>query len=455
MLFRPRRFAIVKVASLALTALALVSSARTANAQMSESERKSAARAAYQEGVTLQDQGKAAEALTRFEAAQKLFDAPTHLLRIAECQALVGKLVEASETYETLIRKNLGPNPPDAFVQAQQQGQGELTPLRQRIPTLRVTVRPDPSQMQNLQVTANGTQMPNEVLGITRPVNPGVYRFNAAANGWQANAPQDVNVVEREQKNVEIVMVQRAGMAATPGTVTLPPPPPPYAGDPNSAERLNQPFVQREVPSSLGFLFGVRAGAFVPGGGVDPNLSFENVASAGGGGAIDAYFRVARMLLLGGSVEYAGLKSPSKLDTLGAGVTADGSVHTTYAGLSIGLVPNIDRVSFIGDLGFGFRSLKQTLTESTGAEQTHSYSGTEFALGAGLSIPAGPIRLVPKASINYGEFDKAENCVSGNCNSTSISSTTGHTFFFVGLGVYYSLDIGKKPAPKVAALQPQ
>src|SRR4051794_25209468 len=96
-------------------------------AQMSDGERKAAARAAYTEGVELQEKGKPTEALARFEAAEKLFDAPTHVLRIAECQALTGKLVEASETYETLIRKTLPPNSPDAFVQAQEQGKAELT----------------------------------------------------------------------------------------------------------------------------------------------------------------------------------------------------------------------------------------------------------------------------------------------------------------------------------------
>ena len=74
----------------------------SARAQMSDTEKKAAARAAYQEGVKLQDEGKASEALVRFESAQKLFSAPTHLLHIAECQALTGRLVEASETYETL-----------------------------------------------------------------------------------------------------------------------------------------------------------------------------------------------------------------------------------------------------------------------------------------------------------------------------------------------------------------
>src|SRR5437879_7764852 len=107
----------------ALSVLATLLSSTGARAQMSDTEKKAAARAAYQEGVKFQDEGKAAEALARFESAEKLFDAPTHLLHIAECQALTGRLVESSETYETLARKTLPPGAPDAFVQAQQQGQ--------------------------------------------------------------------------------------------------------------------------------------------------------------------------------------------------------------------------------------------------------------------------------------------------------------------------------------------
>ena len=60
---------------------ALLFSTTSARAQMSDTEKKAAARAAYQEGVKLQDDGKAGEALARFESAQKLFDAPTHVER--------------------------------------------------------------------------------------------------------------------------------------------------------------------------------------------------------------------------------------------------------------------------------------------------------------------------------------------------------------------------------------
>src|SRR5690606_21913284 len=120
-------------------------------------ERKATARAAYQEGIQLQDAGKHAEALARFEAAQALFDAPTHQLHIAETQALTGKLVEASETYETLIRRQLPPGSPEAFVQAQQQAQAELGPLRQRIPTMRLSVTPPPAELRDLEVMVNGS----------------------------------------------------------------------------------------------------------------------------------------------------------------------------------------------------------------------------------------------------------------------------------------------------------
>src|SRR4051812_27362394 len=203
-----------------LSALFFVTS--SAHAQMSETEKKAAARAAYQEGVKLQDDGKFADALARFESAEKLFDAPTHLLHIAECQALTGRLVEASETYETLTHKTLPPGAPDAFTQAQQQGQAELPALRARIPSLRVTVKPGPQQVQNLQVNVNGVNMPNELLGIARPLNPGTYRFSAQAVGWSTASPIDVPLGEKEQKSVELTLQQVAG--GGPAVVVVPGP---------------------------------------------------------------------------------------------------------------------------------------------------------------------------------------------------------------------------------------
>ena len=69
------RLSDLRVVVAALACAAHVAVLSTAHAQMSEGERKAAARAAYSEGVELQEKGKPADALARFEAAQKLFDA--------------------------------------------------------------------------------------------------------------------------------------------------------------------------------------------------------------------------------------------------------------------------------------------------------------------------------------------------------------------------------------------
>jgi hypothetical protein len=407
-----------------------------AHAQMSETEKKAAARAAYQEGVKLQDDGKYADALARFESAQKLFDAPTHLLHIAECQALTGRLVESSETYETLARKTLPAGSPDAFTQAQQQGQAELPALRARIPSLRVTVKPGPQQVQNLQVNVNGVTMPNELLGIARPLNPGTYRFSAQAVGWSTSAPIDVPLGEKEQKSVELTLVQVQGG----GAVVVAPPPPPYGG--GNAANPDRPKPRASGgPTSAGMLFGLHAGATIPTGEVSNNNKIDDFATAGGGGGLDIYIRLARMLLIGATFDYASLGAPKSVT--GVSGNFDASAHTSYVGVNLGIIPNVDKVSFIGDLGVGSRSATLKLTQS-GVSQEASVNGLEFALSAGISIPAGPIRIVPKVGLGVGAFSSAKS----NGVSQDIADTSTHTFVFLGLAALYSLDFGAKPEPE-------
>ena len=433
---------------LALALIAALSFVSTrASAQMSDTEKKAAARAAYQEGVKLQDDGKFADALARFESAQKLFDAPTHLLHIAECQALTGRLVEASETYETLSHKTLAAGAPDAFTQAQQQGQAELPALRARIPSLRVTVKPGPQQVQNLQVNVNGVNMPNELLGIARPLNPGTYRFSAQAVGWSTAAPIDVPLGEKEQKSVELTLQQVAG--GGPAVVVAPgpphqgaPPPPPY--NPNQDNKPKPKAANG--PTSVGMLLGLHGGAVVPTGEIENNLKASDFASAGGGGGLDLYLRVARMLLIGAQVEYASLGAPKQVPKLVGNFDAKAS--TTYVGINLGIIPNVDKVSFIGDLGIGSRSAGLKLSQNGGTIADVSDSGLEFALSAGVSIPAGPIRIVPKLGLGIGSFSTTTNKVTNKDTDIPSADRGTHVFIFIGLAAFYSLDFGSKPDPE-------
>jgi hypothetical protein len=170
---------------------------------MSESERKASARAAYQEGMELQAQ-KSPDALARFQYAQRLVDAPTHLLHIAECLVVSGKLVEAQETYEVLTHRELAADAPAPFREAVETGKRELGDLQPRIPTLRIEVKPSPSTLRNLTLSLNGRPVSNEVIGIARPVNPGAYRITATAWGIPPSREVTVTLGEKDARSVEV-----------------------------------------------------------------------------------------------------------------------------------------------------------------------------------------------------------------------------------------------------------
>lgn len=150
--------------------------------QMSEPEKKASARAAYAEGVELQTARDCAHALPRFEAAQRLVDAPTNVLHIAQCQAETGMLIEAQESFSTLSHLTLPPQAPAAFRDAQEKGRAELARLAPRVPTLRVITNPAGTTLKNVVVQVNGTQMPAELIGVARPLNPGRYQVKVTAS---------------------------------------------------------------------------------------------------------------------------------------------------------------------------------------------------------------------------------------------------------------------------------
>lgn len=205
------------VTTLALTSAigALAPRPAHAQAQLSEAERKATARTLFADGAKAQDSGKYADALVLFEKAQKLYDAPTHLLHIAQCQVMLGKLVQAAETYETLKRAQLAPGAPEVFVQAKAQAEAELPGIRARIPTLKVELSPKPDQLKNLQLVVNDVIIPTELVGVGRPVNPGPAKIVARADGYK-DAQLEVALKEKETRSVSLALV--------PGQGTLPPP---------------------------------------------------------------------------------------------------------------------------------------------------------------------------------------------------------------------------------------
>jgi hypothetical protein len=176
-------------------------------ADLSEADRKATARAAFAEGIQLQEQNDVARALPRFEAAERLYDAPTHLLHIAQCQASLGRLVEAKESYAALSHLTLNAQAPRAFREAQETGRAELSRLESRVPTLRLEASPPPTSLRHLVVSVNGMELPSDLLGVARPVNPGRYHVTMKARGGRSGSG-DVEIREGETKTIEVLLAR-------------------------------------------------------------------------------------------------------------------------------------------------------------------------------------------------------------------------------------------------------
>jgi hypothetical protein len=411
---------VIKTSVLSLAFAALVAAsvtARTSEAQQVSEADRQGARDLWQQGYQLQQAGQYAEALDKFTRAQAVFSAPTNLLHMAECQAQLGMLVEAAETYRGLINLALPPNSPPAFGAAQTQGKAELQQVEARIP--KVIIQVAPPNVQNLLVTIDGQPMNVALVGVERPIDPGQHKILVGAPGY-VREERAVVIKEKEPAKVVAFTLQPGG------TVVLAQPAPPMVNYPPGTVIYQQypalqpyaipterPYVppKKKDYTNVGFLVGGRIGAAIPTG----ELS-EGGNSTGVGVDIEGYLRFAHKGLVGlygGHDFYKGAN----------GATAG----STPIGVAIGLTTNPEGVGFFGDLTLGFRW-------ATGDGNT--FGSPEAGIGAGIWIAAGKsLRIVPRVDV-FG----------GSLNSN------GYAAFFVGVAAYYNNDLKPKPtAPATPA----
>jgi hypothetical protein len=172
---------------------------------------RATARGLAQQGLTLKKQGNCRDALGLLQQAQSIYDAPTHLLAIGQCQAQLGQLVEAAETYRKLGRTVLDAKAPPVFRSAQQTGEKELADLVPRIATLIVDVAP--LNIPGLVLRLDGETLLPQVIGAPRPVNPGPHQIEAEAPGY-ARVKQTATLKEGEKQRVTLPLRQAEGTAA-------------------------------------------------------------------------------------------------------------------------------------------------------------------------------------------------------------------------------------------------
>jgi hypothetical protein len=178
-------------------------------------EERSAARTAATEGVTAYEAGEYQQAIDRFTRAEAIIHAPPHLLYIARSLAKLGKLVAADETYIKVVREQLSPDAPRAFVEAQQKAIEEEAALQPRIPRLQIEV--DGPGKADATVTLDDTPLSQAMLGLARPIDPGTHALRAKGKGVQSDLVK-VTLIEGAKQTVTLVLKpEEETPAAAPG----------------------------------------------------------------------------------------------------------------------------------------------------------------------------------------------------------------------------------------------
>lgn len=184
----------------ALLAGALFFSAPLAFAE--DAEMRTAARDLATQGAQAFDAGKYAEASDFFRRAYELVPAPSIALLRARSLAKVGQLLEAIDIYEQTSRLKLADDAPEAYAQAVQTAHSEVEEVRHRLPRLKLTllgIEPN----QPMQVTIDERPVPDVLLGVERPMNPGQHVIVVRVAG-QPRATRELAMVESESYRVEL-----------------------------------------------------------------------------------------------------------------------------------------------------------------------------------------------------------------------------------------------------------
>ncbi len=167
-------------------------------ARAQSDEDRATARAAATQGLAAEESGNFAESVELFKRAEAIVHAPPHLLHIARGEARLGHLVAAQESYVKITREELASSAPKAFVEAQAAAQQELAELKPRIPSLKIVVEGGKGK-----VTLDGAPVPDALVGIARPIDPGRHQLKAMGHHL-ASAPATVEIAEGAHESVTL-----------------------------------------------------------------------------------------------------------------------------------------------------------------------------------------------------------------------------------------------------------
>lgn len=169
-------------------------------------DHRAQARALAESGDAEFAKGRCDRAVPLWQQAESLFPAPTLLLRVARCEALLGQVVNAATMLQQILEQQLPPDAPEAFTEARDEAIRSLPRVRARIATLRVDVAGEGAVV----TLDDGVIRAGEPL----PVDPGAHSVSVRAGDatWESN----VTLGDGEVRTLAVSVVSRHGVPETP-----------------------------------------------------------------------------------------------------------------------------------------------------------------------------------------------------------------------------------------------
>lgn len=154
-------------------------------------------------------------ALEDFKEADKLAGVVTTALEVARVQVDLNRLADAQETLERLLHMPEAPSDPEVFKDARTAAQQLNAELSSRIPTVKIVLQNvDPAMAT--QASIDDVNIPPAALNAPQKVNPGPHVVVAKVG--TAELKQEIDVPERENKEVTFDFKDEAGATQAPAT---------------------------------------------------------------------------------------------------------------------------------------------------------------------------------------------------------------------------------------------
>lgn len=187
-----------------LAGVAAISTASVARAQEPDvDQRRSAARELAQQGDAAFRAGRCDRAIPLWQEANTRFPAPTILFRVARCQALLGRVVDATRSLQELLALPDEPDSPQAFREAKEQAASELPAVQSRIAYLSVVV--DTRGLSVMpDVRVDDRSLPLSPAPIKMDPGSHVVRVRAKDTSWE----QTIVLEEGHHETVRVAIEQ-------------------------------------------------------------------------------------------------------------------------------------------------------------------------------------------------------------------------------------------------------